>query len=278
LLGCGFPDGPGEVHNSSLHVYFLNVKQGDACLMRTPGNSFYLFDTGNEDEMLVSQLLALGVDTLRAVFLSHPDFDHYASLTALIEKVPVKRVFLPPDSSPDPTWRLLMDKLRSFPIPRDTLYAGDTLLWDSGVKVRVLWPAKYVSMRGNNLSLVLRVDYFSHGILLTGDAEDSAEARILASQIHFSSEILKVSHHGSRSSSTLPFLAAVSPHWAVISCDSAVYGHPHPETLAGLRRILGDSSTILRTDREGAIAFEINGYGARRLPEDELAISWTKGL
>ena len=246
--------------------------------MRTPGNRFYLFDTGKEDELLLSQMRALGVDTLQAVFLSHPDFDHFASLSALIGKFPIRKVYLPPDSSPDQTWQSLMKKLELLPIQRDTLFAGDTMLWDGGVNVRVLWPAKYSAVRGNNVSLVMRVDYAGHGVLLTGDVQDSAEAAILATQVHFGSDILKVAHHGSRSSSSLPFLAAVAPRWAVISCDSNAYGHPHPETLIGLRRILGDPAAILRTDKEGAIGFVIDHDGPRRIRAEDMSLSWTKGF
>jgi competence protein ComEC len=120
-------------------------------------------------------------------------------------------------------------------------------------------------MTDNNLSTVLRVEYLSRRIHLTGDIETEAEQGILSAGADPSADILKVSHHGSRTSSGLPFLSAVHPGWAVVSCDSAVYGHPHPEAMADLEFIIGDGSRILRTDRVGTIGFELDPYGIRRM-------------
>src|SRR5262245_7217675 len=82
LAECGL-QGPMEKNSPNLRVYFLEVKQGDACLIRTPGGRFYLCDTGKEDDLLAFQLQGLGVDTLRAVFITHPDFDHFGSFLSL---------------------------------------------------------------------------------------------------------------------------------------------------------------------------------------------------
>jgi beta-lactamase superfamily II metal-dependent hydrolase len=117
----------------------------------------------------------------------------------------------------------------------------------------------------NDNSTVLRVEFRSRRILLTGDIEEAAEAAILAAGIDPRADILKVAHHGSRTSSGLPFLNAVAPRWAVISCDSAVYGHPHPEAIADLLQVMGDGERIQRTDRVGTIGFELDEWGIRRL-------------
>ena len=269
LGGCGPLAGP-EKGLLPFRVYFLNVGQGDACLLRTPANRFYLYDIGNEPRYLIAFLRSVKVDTLEAVFVSHPDLDHYGSFPTLLHEFPIKKVYLPPGMSQNPAWLEVLHAIDASHKPTGTLLAGDTLLWDQDIRVRALWPYSRAVLQGNNLSLVLRVEYASHTVLLTGDVEEEGEIGMLASGTTLSSDILKVAHHGSRTSSGLPFLSAVAPHWAIISCDSTVYGHPHPETVADLNYVVGDSNRILRTDRVGTVGFEIDEYGVRRIETQRL--------
>ncbi len=263
LPSCVPLGGPGSA-DPALRVFFLDVGQGDACLMRTPGNRWFLYDIGNDEGYLIPFLKGVRVDTLEAVFISHPDLDHFGAFPALLREIPIKKVYLPAGTSTNPAWLEVLAVLDAYRGKKETLFAGDTLIFDEGVRGRILWPFPHTDLLDNNLATVLRVEYRSHRILLTGDIEDPAEQGILASGVSPSADILKVAHHGSRTSSGLPFLAAVSPHWAVISCDSTVYGHPHPEAVADLALMLGDSTRILRTDRLGTIGFEIDGFGIRR--------------
>lgn len=267
-LGSGFGSDFGK-SSGSFRVYFLDVGQGDACLLRTPANHFFLYDIGNEERYLLSFLRHVKADTLDGVFISHPELDHFGAFQALYREIPIKKVYLPVGTSSDPTWQDVLRTLDAFKGGKGTLFAGDTLIWDGAVHVRALWPYSRASFTGNNLSVVLRVEYASHAVLLTGDVENQGETGMLAAGSHLGSDILKVAHHGSRTSNGLPFLSAVAPKWAVISCDSTVYGHPHPEAVADLKFILGDSTRILRTDRVGTIAFDIDANGIRRLTENE---------
>jgi competence protein ComEC len=267
LLSCvpvPLQDGPGNA-SPPLKVWFIDVGQGDACLMRTPGNRWFLYDVGNAEGTLIPFLHRVTVDTLEAVFISHPDLDHFGAFPALFREFPIKRVYLPAGSSPNPAWLNVLGVLDASHRKTETLFAGDTLIFDEGVRVRTLWPFPHSGLESNNLSTVLRVEYRSQRILLTGDIEEEAERGILGTGAGLSADILKVAHHGSRTSTGLPFLAAVEPRWAVISCDSSVYGHPHAETLADLKLMLPDSTRILRTDREGTIGFEVDGMGIRRV-------------
>ncbi|HKP97412.1 MAG TPA: ComEC/Rec2 family competence protein [Fibrobacteria bacterium] len=268
LASCGPLEGPGK-GRPALRVYFLNVGQGDACLMRTPGNRWFLYDVGNRDDYLIPFLKSVRADTLAAVFLSHPDLDHFGAFPALLREIPVKKAYLPSASNPNPAWMEVLGDLDAYRVESDTLFAGDTLLWEGEVRMRALWPPPHTGLAGNNLSTVLRVEYLSRRILLTGDIEDEAERGLLASGAVPAADILKVAHHGSRTSSGLPFLSAVEPRWAIISCDSSVYGHPHAEAVADLKLMIGDSTRILRTDREGTVGFEIDEWGIRRLGSGE---------
>ncbi len=247
-----------------LRAYFIDVGQGDACLLRTPEGKHVLYDLGNRQEALAAFLGQAGVDTLEAVFLSHADLDHFGAFAALHD-FPVNRWFLPETKRPDPAWNGLMEALDARGAKLDTLHAGDTVVLGGKLAIRALWPPRHFSGEDNETSLVLRITYGASSLLLTGDIEAEAEAGLLASGAELAGDLLKVPHHGSRTSSALPFLGAIRPRWAVISCDSSVYGHPHPETLAGLGRFIPDAWRILRTDREGTVAFALDPEGVRRI-------------
>jgi competence protein ComEC len=263
LTSCGLPETlpPPE---PPLKTWFIDVGQGDACLLRSPGGKHYLYDLGNRDSLLSDFLRQRGVDTLEAVLISHPDLDHFGAF-AVLDAYPVKRWYLPETKSPDPAWARLTERLDARGAKQETLLQGDTLEWDGRIGVKVLWPPPSFSADDNDLSLVLRVSYGASSLLLTGDVEAAGESGLLASGLALRSDLLKVPHHGSRTSSALPLLAAVSPRFAVISCDSLVYGHPHAETLAGLGHFLPGPGRVLRTDVEGTVAFELNGEGLRRV-------------
>lgn len=263
FTACALPDGLPEPV-PPLRAYFLDVGQGDACLLRTAEGRDYLYDLGNREAALAGPLERAGVDTLEAVFLSHADLDHFGAY-AVLHDIPVRRWFVPPARRPDPAWIRLLELLDARGADLDTLYSGDTVQLGSRLTARALWPPRHHTGGDNDLSLVLRISAGGAALLLTGDIEAEAEAGLLASGAALSGDLLKVAHHGSRTSSALPLLAAIRPRWAVISCDSAVYGHPHPETLAGLRRFIPDPGRILRTDRDGTVGFALDADGVRRI-------------
>lgn len=263
FLSCLPSREPGE-GPPALRAYFLDVGQGDACALRTPGNRWFLYDVGNDARAVIAFLKHAHADTLQAIVLSHPDLDHFGSLSALLRAFPVKKVYLPAGGSADPFWEESIRSLDASGAGADTVFDGDTLIWD-GAAAKVLWPAPRAPYSGNDLSTVLRVEYAGKRLLLTGDIEEPAEQAILSGHPDLAADILKVAHHGSRTSSGLAFVSAAHPRWAVISCDSSVYGHPHAEALADLRWVMEDSTRILRTDREGTIAFEVDGDGIRRI-------------
>ena len=123
--------------------------------------------------------------------------------------------------------------------------------------LRVLWPVRTSMFSGNNQSYVLQLVYGQSRILFTGDIEEAAELELQNINSSLKSQVLKVPHHGSKSSSSLAFLSSVQPEWAVISCDSLVHGHPHEQTLNALRLVMENDNRLLRTDQEGDIEFRI---------------------
>lgn len=262
FTGCGsLPEPPEKAQ--ALAVYFVDVGQGDAVLLRLPGGKHILYDLGNRDGALADALAAFGVDSLEAVLISHMDLDHFGAHAA-VRGISVNRWYLPQTPVPDSAWQNLRDLLDASGAEQETLFAGDTLLWPGGVEAEVLWPPSGSDAADNECSLVLRISHAGRRLLLTGDIEGAAEADLLHTGRSLSADLLKVSHHGSRTSTSLPLLAAVSPRYAVISCDSSVYGHPHRETMAGLQRFV-EPGRVLRTDVEGTIGFELGEGGITRL-------------
>ena len=87
-----------------MRVYFIDVGQGDACLMRTPGNRWFLYDVGNQPESLIPFLRHVRADTLEAVFISHPDLDHFGAFPTLLREIPIKKVYLPSGAGSNPAW------------------------------------------------------------------------------------------------------------------------------------------------------------------------------
>ncbi len=238
-------------------VCFIDVGQGDASLILTPERKAFLIDTGNDSAEIINILSVNNLDTLHAVLLTHADLDHYGAFKAILGKFFVKRVILPEDSSEFVEWGELLSVLQKKDLVKDTLFFGDTLQLNSRISLKVLWPIRSSRFTGNNQSYLFQLVYGQSRVLFTGDIEEEAEIEISKIKVDIASQILKVSHHGSQTSSSLPFLAEILPDWAVISCDSTVYGHPHDQTVNGLKVILGREQGILRTDRLGDIEFKI---------------------
>ena len=129
------------------------------------------------------------------------------------------------------------------------------------MRLEVLYPAALSPYHGNNISLVIRAIHGETGILFTGDIEREAEAAILAAGIDIAADVLKVAHHGSRTSTTPEFLAAVSPDLAVISAGRGnMFNHPHPSTL---RTLEGQGVQVMVTADAGAVLLRTDGRGFR---------------
>ena len=224
-----------------LRVTVVDVGQGDASILDLPDGSAMLVDAGGGapdpgEHALLPLLRARRRAHVRLAIISHPHPDHYAGLRALMGNVAIDEIWdsgQADDETPHgPAARLLRRarrrgiRVRTPPEICDTHRVG-------GATIEVSWPCPRFDpgLGPNDNSIVARVRYGARSVLFTGDVEGLAEAEL--EQMDVAAEILKVPHHGSRTSSSEGFLRAVDPQRAVVSCGrSNRYGHPHPEVVS----------------------------------------------
>lgn len=243
-----------------LRVDFLDVGQGDAILIRTPTRQNILVDGGPDDQVLteLGKVLPLWDREINLVVATHLDADHITGLLAVLQRYQVDEVLTLPINSATTIATALQQALFSIPTV-NYADATDDYQW-GGVVWDTLWPlAGTDTSTGNNNSIVAQLRYQETKLLLTGDIEKTTETSLRQLYPDLLTSILKVAHHGSKSSSGADWLAAVQPRVAVISVGRNSYGHPHPDTLMRLQAI---SAVVYRTDQDGTIEviFGDNGY------------------
>jgi competence protein ComEC len=261
-----------EIDPPRPRLAFLDVGQGDAVLVQSrsssgegPGGSVVVdagtaipggLDLGRY--AVVPALRALGVERLDLVVASHGDLDHRGGLPAVVEAFPVGEVWLPFGARADPSFEALLATARVRGVRVVERGANSESIRLDGMIVTPLWPARDAGGGSrNDRSLVLRVEVAGHRVLLTGDLEASGEASLLASGVDLRADILKLSHHGSRSSSTEAFLGAVDPLLAVASAPyRGRFAMPHPEVLERTRR---RGIPVWWTGRDGAVLVGLEG-------------------
>ena len=238
---------------ADLIVHFLDVGQGDAALIICDGEAMLIDGGPSSASQFVFTYIRQETDALSVIVATHPHDDHIGGLAAALNAVPVDVIYSPVSGWDSKAWQSLEKYAIAQGTPIVVPDEGDTFsLGSAEVTILHCWPEAWTE---NDISIVLRVDYGANSFLFTGDAEEMSEYMMLTDNVSLKADVLKVGHHGSRSSSTTEFIEAVSPTFAVISCgaDNA-YGHPHEETLQTLA-----NAQILRTDQLGTIVFHSDG-------------------
>ena len=244
----------------------IDVGQGDALLLRD-GRHVMLVDGGGwpradiAARVLVPVLAARGVRSVDLLVATHSDIDHCSGLVDLTAYLPAAEIVVPTAIGDSSCTSSLADHHST------TLrYASAGDSWSLGRwRVHTLHPDDQYPGGGNNGSLVLQVRGFGHKILLTGDIEEAAEVEILrrTDPNVLDSDILKVAHHGSRTSTSARFLRTVAPRLALISSGKRNrYGHPAP---AVLERLRASGASVLRTDRDGMVQVAFRADGSTRI-------------
>ena len=251
-----------------LRVSFLDVGQGDAAVVEFPGSHVMVIDAGgflsqtfDSGEALVAPFLwqkKIGrIDTL---VLSHPQLDHYGGLTFLAQNFGVREFWFNGEQSDSQRFKRLIQTLEENDIQAHVLCHDAPDQEIGGVRIQILHPpCGKIALDTNNASLVLRLSHGDVDILFSGDIEAEGEHVLLSTQTNIESEILKVPHHGSRSSSTLPFLEVVSPRVAIASLGHHNrFRFPASEVIARYKQ---QGTKLLRTDQFGTVTLESDGQG-----------------
>lgn len=255
-----------------LAVAVLDVGQGDAILLRGPSGQTVLIDGGGEVEgrvtgydvgarRVVPALRALGVRRVDVVILSHPHEDHVGGLVAVLQNFRVGLVLDSGLAHPAPSYARLRELVAERRIPHRPARRGMRVDLGDGVTAAVLLPEEPLIIGSgsdpNLNSVVVRVTYHRVGALFAGDMEALNESQLLAWGDEIRSAVLKVAHHGSRTSTTDAFVEAVRPLVAVISVGAMnPFGHPHRRTLDVLEEW---GAAVYRTDRDGAVLIHSDG-------------------
>ncbi len=260
-----------------LEVTAIDVGQGDSLLLVTPEGKTLLIDAGGPiggaqsgnsnfeiGEDVVSPVLwSRNIRRLDAVALTHAHSDHMGGMLSVLQNFRPRQLWV--GKNPGiPAYKALLAEAGQLNIPVESRTAGDHFAF-GGTQIEVLAPsAGYVpgATATNDDSLVLHVAYGQTSVLLEGDAEAASEQHMLSEQLH--SDLLKIGHHGSKTSTTPRFLAAVGPRYALISVGHRnPYGHPKMDIL---ERLQEDHVRTFRTDALGATSFYLNGVSVSAAP------------
>ncbi len=251
--------------DNRLHVSFLDVGQGDAILIQK-GNQQVLVDGGPSPQAIglgLGRKIPFWDRTIEMVILTHPSADHATGLVELLNRYRVKQVLYPDldfgSGIYDEWLRLVKEKNIKYTIAQ----AGQQIDLGDGVIIEVLNPPEPL-LTGtdsdiDNNAAILRLSMGKVSFLLTADMMWEAEFELIYNRANLKSTVLKVSHHGSNTSTTPEFLAVVNPQLAVISVGADnKFGHPTPEVMTRLEDRVG-SENIYRTDEDGTVEFVTDG-------------------
>ena len=248
--------------NGTIEVHFLDVGQGDSILVRN-GDRCMLVDGGpiDEGQTVAAYLRGQGIKTIDVLVSTHPHADHIGGLLTVLKEFPVNVVYDSGQPHTTQTYEeyltLIDQKNIRFKVPE----RDDTIDLGPGVTVQVISPPPG-GIGGDDLnenSVVLKITHGSVSFLLASDTGFEAEDIMLDSGYDLRSQVLKVGHHGSKSSSGKAFLKAVDPQVSVIEVGAGnSYNHPAQATLDRLEAV---GSTVYRTDRDGNVVVTSDGKG-----------------
>lgn len=247
--------------NETLTVYFLDVGQGDAILIDSPRHGRALIDGGRNRKVLaeLGKILPFADKRIDVMVATHPDVDHIGGLPEVVSRYNIGVFIESGVESENSMDNELEKRVREKNIPSILARRGMTINFGDGAKLIILFPNQDVSKwETNDASIVAKLVYGGESFLLTGDSTKRAESILLnLDKETLNVDVLKVGHHGSHNSTSLAYVQAISPDYAVISAGkNNSYGHPHKEVLDILEKV---GAKIISTINLGTVKFETDG-------------------
>ena len=246
-------------YKNAMIVHYINVGQGDSILIQV-NNKNLLIDSGPESNKnhLLNYLKNLDIDTLDYVIATHPHEDHIGNMQHIINTYNISAFYAPKVTASSKTFEQMIDSLKRKNLKINVIKQGiSSIDLGNNTKVTVLSPNYDSYDNLNNYSPIMKIEYKNTSFLFTGDAEEEVENEVLKNNFILSSDVLKVGHHGSSTSTSSSFLKAVNPSVCVISAGiNNNYNHPNPTTLKKLQK---NKCIIYRTDKNGDILLISDG-------------------
>jgi len=250
-----------QASDGILEITFFDVGQGDGIFIQTPNDKQILIDGGPDNSILekLNQTMPFYDRTIDLVILTHPDADHITGLVEVLNYYQVEHILtsgLEKDTAVYIKWKELIEEKN---ISLSLAQMGQKIILQNGIALEVLWPNQNLissySSSANNVSVVTRLVYGDIEVLLTGDIEKKVENYLVNQDFKLESDILKLPHHGSKTSTSYNFLKAVNPKIAIISVgEDNRYKHPSKEVLERIKDLI-----VYRTDKDGDIQILTDG-------------------
>lgn len=258
LIGCEEGALPTEFPKDNLIVHYIDVGQGDSTLVMFPNNEVALIDAGTRAgrEDLVKYLKQFNIKKIDYLIGTHPHEDHIGGLPEVIRNFEIGKVYLPNKTNNTQIFEELLNEIKNKDLKISQGKTGVKIIDSGDLQFYMIGPSKEYQNINNN-SIVTNIIYKNFSTLITGDAEKEAETDMIKEGHNLRSDILRVGHHGSNTSSSDEFLDKVDPAYAIISLGKDnTYGHPDTEVMDSLekRKILS-----LRTDELGSIVIQTDG-------------------
>ncbi len=249
-----------ELPADRLRVAFLDVGQGDAILIESPNGNQVLIDGGPDGKVIKSLAAVLPFydRSLDLVITSHPDADHITGLVDIFDRFEVSGYLHTDVRSESKTLAALQSRVKR-EAARDLLARqGMRIILEPDVYLDILFPIGSVeNWKTNDSSIVSKLTYGDTSFIFPGDSPDKIENYLANREGNkLQADVLKVSHHGSKNSSSPGWLSLIAPKIAVISVGKNSYGHPHQEVLSALS---SSKVEVFRTDQDGTVILESDG-------------------
>lgn len=248
------------VEDGNLVVYFLDVGQGDATLIRTPDGNDILIDGGRDNTVVtkLGQYLPFYDRDIEVMILTHPDSDHVTGLIEVLRRYRVEKIMMTGVSHNSSVYKKYLAEISDYTIV-EIIDSPRVIDLGGGVQFDIIYPLESFEGRSvdniNNTSITGRLIYGDTSIMMTGDLE--IEEELLDLGINLKSDIYKSGHHGAKNANDKEFVLSVDPEVATISVgEDNSFGHPHYRTIKNLEKT---GAEIFRTDIQGDLIFYSNG-------------------
>lgn len=243
---------------SPVKVHFIDIGQGDAIFLEINDKNI-LIDAGEAEhaQTIMDYLHTYDVETLDMVFLTHPHEDHIGGMGEVLAGFDIGEFYMPHKEIVTRSYERMTAALADKNKVINYIQGGMEFEFQNGIRLSILSPNRESYMNPNNYSPIMRLSIGNNAFLFTGDAEELIETEVIQTGADISADILKAPHHGSKTSSSLPFLEKVSPRYIVVTSEMGNdHNLPSPEILQRYSEI---GAKTLLTEEMGSIVFSADG-------------------